>query len=285
MILYKYKSINEYTKEALQLNQIYYPNPNSLNDPFDCKSEIYSNSFGMNAEDLINAQLVTSFIHYHTHFKSSYLSEPKKKHLFNEIKKAKNSRAAVDVIQRFYKSIGINYTLLTLKERYKEMSKQINSFGILSLTEDPVNMLMWSHYGDQHKGIVLGIEIDEEESCKQVEYKNEFPKIDMSLSNAHFSMNFQSPENISREYTIELTDQIINDIFYHKAECWNYEKEWRIINQKFGLANYPGKLVEVIFGCRCSDSDKIAVKRCITDTNVKYKEIITSNNSFTLFIK
>lgn len=37
--------------------------------------------------------------------------------------------------------------------------KRRDSFGILSLSEDPRNILMWSHYGDEHKGVCVEIDI------------------------------------------------------------------------------------------------------------------------------
>ncbi|BBP44952.1 hypothetical protein THMIRHAS_03250 [Thiosulfatimonas sediminis] len=35
------------------------------------------------------------------------------------------------------------------------------AYAILSLTRQPLNALMWSHYGDSHRGMVVGIDIDE----------------------------------------------------------------------------------------------------------------------------
>jgi len=33
-----------------------------------------------------------------------------------------------------------------------------NTFGVLSLTKDPSNLLMWSHYGAEHRGIAVGLD-------------------------------------------------------------------------------------------------------------------------------
>src|SRR6266849_2373668 len=43
-----------------------------------------------------------------------------------------------------------------LRQKIRELDQMV---GILSLTETPDNLLMWSHYADQHRGIVL--EFDE----------------------------------------------------------------------------------------------------------------------------
>lgn len=40
------------------------------------------------------------------------------------------------------------------------MRKNISSVGIFSLSENPCNELMWSHYAASHKGIALGFSSD-----------------------------------------------------------------------------------------------------------------------------
>ncbi len=35
-----------------------------------------------------------------------------------------------------------------------------SSFGVLSLTRQPLNGLMWSHYADSHRGMVIGFDIE-----------------------------------------------------------------------------------------------------------------------------
>jgi hypothetical protein len=35
-----------------------------------------------------------------------------------------------------------------------------DSFGVLSLTRQPLNALMWSHYADSHKGMVIGFDVE-----------------------------------------------------------------------------------------------------------------------------
>ena len=39
--------------------------------------------------------------------------------------------------------------------------KKFQDYGIISLTTNNNNLLMWSHYADEHKGIVIGFDINE----------------------------------------------------------------------------------------------------------------------------
>ena len=35
-----------------------------------------------------------------------------------------------------------------------------NVLGVLSLSEDPLSLLMWAHYAERHEGLVLGLTTD-----------------------------------------------------------------------------------------------------------------------------
>jgi hypothetical protein len=44
---------------------------------------------------------------------------------------------------------------------------------------------------------------------------------------------------------------VVADFFFHKAECWKYEEEVRLILDRQGIVNFrPESLKEVILGCR-----------------------------------
>lgn len=108
-----------------------------------------------------------------------------------------------------------------LEANWKHYSENIfnvmaKSIGILSLTEDPKNVVMWGNYANSAQGFV--IEFDEKHSwfnqkrsdedefrhLRQVTYlRNPFPRYFSEL-NAH-------------------------DVCYSKLEDWRYEKEWRIL--------------------------------------------------------
>ncbi|GHZ85225.1 hypothetical protein VCSRO34_3603 [Vibrio cholerae] len=50
---------------------------------------------------------------------------------------------------------------LTSKQIAMGLKNRLSTkFGVLSLTRQPLNPLMWSHYGDSHKGVVIGINVE-----------------------------------------------------------------------------------------------------------------------------
>ena len=62
--------------------------------------------------------------------------------------------------------------------------KQLQKAGIFSLTENPLNELMWAHYGENSKGIAIGFSTVEnslltnKDKCLKVDYSDELPKFD-----------------------------------------------------------------------------------------------------------
>ena len=46
--------------------------------------------------------------------------------------------------------------LLRHRETVEYLEDELNKYGIISLTEDPHNLLMWSHYAGEHRGVVVG---------------------------------------------------------------------------------------------------------------------------------
>ena len=85
------------------------------------------------------------------------------------------------------------------------------TYGILCLTEVPDSLLMWAHYGDNHKGIAIQFNSEhpylasaQQPNNGRVEYSNDRPVL--SYSNLH------SPE-----------------LFFRKSSEWAYEREWRFV--------------------------------------------------------
>lgn len=93
-----------------------------------------------------------------------------------------------------------------------ELEADLDQVGVLSLSETWDNMLLWSHYAKDHKGICIGFysNIDIFGVALKVRYTEEFPVI---------TPPFDSGETI------------LEKSFLTKARCWEYEKEWRVVKR------------------------------------------------------
>ncbi|MBK9191757.1 MAG: DUF2971 domain-containing protein [Crocinitomicaceae bacterium] len=125
--------------------------------------------------------------------------------------------------------------------KYKNYIESVTEkYGVVPYTElDQGNALMWSHYGDNHKGMCLVFEVNPNDNPDlfKVKYKRNLPK-----------MNYTKTATAFRENLIKIATI--------KSRAWKYEHEWReVFTQKNKHADYPGKLTKVIFGCRCPVED------------------------------
>jgi hypothetical protein len=125
-------------------------------------------------------------------------------------------------------------------EKMKEVVPQVvelipeamdKAVGVLSLTEKPDDPLMWSHYANNHSGLVLAFDEtneffpsprhgqpDDAGGARRVKYSSERPKFDPLISVSLI-------DNLNDEDAISFFDKI----FFTKSQAWDYEEEWRMI--------------------------------------------------------
>lgn len=121
----------------------------------------------------------------------------------------------------------------------RALLKELESYGVVCYSKNEVNQLLWSHYADNHRGMCLVFEVEKknESYLKQVKYAKTLPKIKFSKDEVEIEQNL-----------IMLTTT--------KSEDWKYEDEYREIYFNKNIhEDYPGELVQIIFGCRCSIDD------------------------------
>lgn len=120
------------------------------------------------------------------------------------------------------------------------------------------NNLMWSHYGDSHKGICIGY--------------------DFSLA-PHDVINHLYPVQYS---DVRFTSKYSRNIAAHpflylrKSKCWAYEKEFRLLYKKNELPheNYNIHLnciTEIQFGLRTPECIKNRITNFMRDKNMQYR--------------
>lgn len=103
----------------------------------------------------------------------------------------------------------------------------INRYGVVSLSETPINLLMWAHYANEHQGICIGFKPDLFDSLNKKE------KSLYGIESYHpQKVNYDSirPQNIEDEpeSASEIREQARNQLLT-KSNDWMYEKEHRCI--------------------------------------------------------
>ena len=130
-------------------------------------------------------------------------------------------------------------------ERHRE--RVTEEVGMLCLTSKRNDILMWSHYADGHSGICLEFDTKHEffGRALPVRYLERRPAI-----------------NPFRQSYEEMLDAAI----LTKAQHWEYEDEWRIIEYNSGPGIYgypPAALTGIILGTRISDSQALEIENLI----------------------
>ena len=157
-----------------------------------------------------------------------------------------------------------------------------DTYGVVSLTRDPLNELMWAHYG-LNKGVAIGYRSD---------WANEHNGIKVSSLPIGMAMELQ--------YTNEIIamKKDFSDAARHlttKRECWAYEREWRIIqelsearevqrDQKtfFAIPAKRDQIAHVVFGANAEAAFIERVKRWLGDTTACLQKVMINHESHEL---
>jgi len=91
----------------------------------------------------------------------------------------------------------------------------MQSLGVLCLTSNSEDLLMWAHYASNHTGVCLGFDSAAApfHSARLVKYEEERPRI--------------RAIDLSRE-----DDDLIEKVLFTKSPHWAYESEWRCIKRE-----------------------------------------------------
>lgn len=266
-MLYKYRALGSRTEAIFTSKEVWLATRSTLNDPLDCRIPPLTANEVRAYETFIKQNQLGGFLWQ--------LMEAKREHrpfftlddrgiriLSGRIKRAANTAEKYRIAQNYLRKIGaMDFTEPAAALR--SIEDQLEQIGVFSLSADPVNTLMWSHYGDSHKGIAIGFSHDagcklgDSYLCRQVEYSNTLPNIDVGsgLKNRLEYYVDEAGQMRSRS-VISLDDPQVKRALFWKTTAWSYENEWRLVLPQSGLHPLPGSIVEVIFGLNCKAADR-----------------------------
>ena len=203
MIFYKY--VPPERIDILQNRLIRFTQPDALNDPFEARPNFYTLA---TKEGFASA------------FADSIRQESRMwEDCQRETQTSLDQQAFADKVERdpdyaeqLYKKVSRSDLRTYARKRTYELC---NVVGILSLSETPNNLLMWSHYAEDHTGFVL-----------MLDSSHRFFK-----GNEPF-LGFAKPEPVqykSERPRITVEEVTMSELFLTKGSDWQYEKEWRYL--------------------------------------------------------
>lgn len=132
-------------------------------------------------------------------------------------------------------------------KRYRLNPRKEDHLSICSFSENYSSHLMWSHYADGHRGIVIGFEIDESKfKIEKVNYNG-----------------LSSFQDLPHKF------DDLKKVFLNKIKDWSYEEENRIIIERQDFISIEIK--EIIFGAETSNYDKLLITKLVEAINPKIK--------------
>jgi hypothetical protein len=145
--------------------------------------------------------------------------------------------------------------------------------GVCCFSKSYSSLVLWSHYGDQHRGLCIGYGTDRapKPQLQKVVY-GKWRGIKTSALVQAFIHDDGDTKN-----------QLDRNILLRKAREWGYEREWRLIGPQ-GLQESPLLLKEVTFGLRCPTAIKHAIVKALSGRNrtVRFYEVYSVPGQYVL---
>jgi hypothetical protein len=271
--VYKYRTFSSWTLQLMVEDMLYFADPSTFNDPLDVQPTIDEDISPAELERILRELVerrVASEMDAAARSIRQRGSAPMDRIAEHAIKAADDLMAKVR-----YRIAGLDrpdddaandllgwYVLQEVLQRYDH--------GIVSLATRANCPLMWSHYGDQHKGVCIGYSVPADINLAPVAYGGA-RSIKASLIR---DMVDGDPE---------ATRAVDDAVLLKKAGDWRYEREWRLIGE-MGLQDCPLEMEEVVFGLRCPPTVRFALATALANRNpsIKLFEIQQKRDSFVL---
>lgn len=80
---------------------------------------------------------------------------------------------------------------------------------------------------------------------------------------------------------VSFEDEVFRAAISTKTPSWEYEQEWRYVEETSGLFDFPGRLSQVVFGMRMQNDRRQHYKNLISkliENAVEYYEVIEDEN-------
>jgi hypothetical protein len=214
--LYKYRRMASLGNERIfTKSEIYFSSARDFNDPFDCRPYLKRN---YSDEEIKNY--------------SKYLVNKK----LPGLPRADRRKKAAEIKRRMRRP-------WELEQLYFE---QMYSYGLYCLSGKFDNILMWSHYADNHQGFCLEFSGKEPQVSPfpvswPIIYQKDRPIVDRTVTAGDI-----------------YTDEIVRPGLLTKSLDWEYEKEWRALRiEGTGPMQLPkGLLTAVILGAKMKLEDR-----------------------------
>ena len=275
-----YKYVHPSLTTIFKNNCIRFTQPAYLNDPFELRLVLDKGLSDEDIDEFLNPE------QYRTEWSQQRIKEA----ILNEVSKNLGSNAskleknptAKNLVDDLAGKLAINLigqpleSFLPSQRSMLEntstalpliLRKQLHlKTGVLSLTEENDNLLMWAHYADSHRGFVL--EFDPEHTF--------FDLVGKSGETALRPVEYGPRPRLKSLFDERIKGDFLQ-LFCIKSDYWAYEKEWRVIrplensdcpdeNREQGIHLFrfpPDCITGIVLGMNTAADKKVELLRLV----------------------
>jgi hypothetical protein len=273
---YRYRGFSTNTLESLCRDTLYFAHPGTFNDPLDCSPTLDCDSSLEEMRELLSVLI-------RKRVRTEVLASLSQARVRGDKNTSHADKSALLEAQYQLANIAYNATdpeyemsaeeaeewLLTCQIEI-ELCRHYER-GVCCFSTSYKDPLLWSHYGDQHRGLCIGYGLD----------RRPHPEMHRVIygSNRSIRTSVLIGALVHEETTAKY--ELDRDVLLRKSREWRYEKEYRLIGDQ-GERESPLLLKEITFGLRCSESVIHAVTKALAgrDSNMSYFKMNVARERF-----
>jgi hypothetical protein len=275
---YRYRAFDVKVLDSLCHDTLYFAHSATFNDPMDCRPTLACDS------DLRSLRSLLTVLIRRRVSRQMELSLRAAKIAGSRSDAHIQKRANTEVDRRLadisYHATNPDYEDGPLSAEKWLLTHEIESEllqhyerGVCCFSTTYSSPLLWSHYGDQHKGLCVGYGTA----------RRPVPRLQRVLYGGQRSIKTSVLVRALIEKEKNALRDIDRGVLLRKAKDWSYEREYRLIGFH-GLQDSPLLLKEVTFGLRCPPSVKHAVVKALADRRavIQFHEIYETRSRYSL---
>ncbi|WP_072389383.1 DUF2971 domain-containing protein [Hyphomicrobium sp. CS1BSMeth3] len=263
--LYKYRAFSNRVLDMLVADELYYANPSDFNDPLDSRPSLEAD-LDVDALESLLKRLVEARTQAQMNAAAKVIKY-RGPRTIEQITRLSRSRA-IQLLREVRYDAGNPmyeaedpYRFLLTQYLEEELLRRYDR-GIVSFGTRATCPLMWSHYGDQHRGLCAGYSVP-------LEAAGYLHKMSYGGSRA-----VRASDIAAMDVDEAARCRVDEAVLLRKAKSWRYELEWRLLGTR-GANQSPLELEEVVFGIRCQLTVKYTIVKALEkrDRQVRFYEM------------
>lgn len=141
--------------------------------------------------------------------------------------------------------------------------------GLLSLSARKDELLLWAHYADNHRGMVIGFDSNHSFFQNEVHIRDRNYDVLINITSPGFG-SLREVTYQNDRFPIKLGEDVL-EAFFYKSQHWQYEEEYRVFRSLadandasvtgIHLFDIPPEAITVVIaGARADESLRSAIK-------------------------